>query len=142
MYKDFSKRRDIILSSNKKFNEKKRICLTKNSQINENCDDRASLDLEIFEKKIEKIQFCASGCSLLIASCYLFEKILIKKTINQVKILLDKYEKMINFQKIIPELHGLNALVMVKNHPNRLVCVNIPVKLLKNQLGNYEKNQN
>ncbi|AJR11978.1 nitrogen fixation protein NIFU [Mesomycoplasma dispar] len=142
MYNDFLKRREIILNSNNKFKEKKRNCASENNQINDNCEDSAVLDLEIFENKIKKIQFCASGCSLLIASCYLFEQILINKTVEEALILLDKYEKMINFQKIIPELQDLNALFMVKNHPNRLICVGLSLNLLKFTIKNNEKNQN
>ncbi|AJC49971.1 iron-sulfur cluster assembly scaffold protein [Mycoplasma flocculare] len=142
MYKDFNKRRDIILNANKKFKEKIRVCVSKNNQINQNCEDSVSLDLEILENKLKKIQFCASGCSLLIASCYLFEKILLDKTIQETKNLLNKYNEMINFQKIIPDLYDLNALFMVKNHQNRVVCVSLAKNLLRKVIKNYGKNQN
>ncbi|MBG0730931.1 iron-sulfur cluster assembly scaffold protein [Mycoplasma sp. 'Moose RK'] len=139
MYNDFTRRQKIIIESNKNFKEKRRVCHSNQLKRNENCDEFALVDLKISQGKVTKIQFCAQGCHLLVASCFLFEKILFGKDVKKSIFLIEKYRKMIDFGKIDPDLLDLNALVMTKSHPNRVSCVKIAADLLEEKLKKYGK---
>lgn len=139
MYSDFNTRRTIISEAAKKHSEKKVFCKSNYLHRNRFCDDKLQLDLYVFEQKIIKINFCASGCTLILASSQILENILLNKNIFEARTIINKFKNMLENQQVDLDLGDLNAFVNVKNHLNRLVCVQLPIEALELEILDENK---
>lgn len=139
MYSDFSTRRTIISQAAQKFAQKKGLCKSNYLHRNSFCDDKLQLDLQIIKQKITKIDFCASGCALILASCHILENVLLNKDISEITNFIGKFKNMLQNQEIDLVLGDLNAFVNTKNHLNRLTCVKLPLEALEIEILNESK---
>lgn len=112
----------------------------------ESCADYLEFDFKIKDKKIENLRFNGQGCAFFIASTDMLCEEINGLTISEFICFIDKYEKLI-YGKIkeeseIKELGKLAVFENVKKHFNRLDCVQMlskPLKEIIERLKNNEK---
>src|SRR5574344_763948 len=86
---------------------------------NESCIDNLDIMYKIRDNKIEDICFDGEACAISTSATSIMIKTMIGKTIDEAKVIVDNYEKMINEEEYDKELLGeLNVYDEIYKQPN------------------------
>lgn len=103
------------------------------------CIDDIQVFLDIKDNVIKKCYFYGLGCAISISSTDIFCQIFENKTIQDAKVILNEYKKMIDAKNYNEELlDELIAFYNVPNQPNRIKCSLIGHDAFKYALDGYE----
>lgn len=123
-------KREKILSHYE--NPKNRGLFDDNSYIkvnmnNESCIDEIHLMVKIVDDKIVDIRFDGEACAICISAASIMIQILIGKTIEEVKMILDSYKNMINGHEYdVTVLEDAIVYADISRQPNRKTCALLP----------------
>ncbi len=99
---------------------------------NESCIDNLDIMYKIRDNKIEDICFDGEACAISTSATSIMIKTMIGKTIDEAKVIVDNYEKMINEEEYDKELLGeLNVYDEIYKQPNRKKCALLPFESIK-----------
>lgn len=109
----------------------------------ESCIDNLDFMMKIENDKVVDIKFDGEACAISTSASSIMIRLLIGKGLDEVRNILDNYNKMINEEKYDEEILGeLNVYNDICKQPNRKGCALIPVKAINKVLevfGNGEK---
>ena len=128
-------KREIILD--KYQNQKNKGLVNDNNYItiksnNESCIDDLDIQYKIESGIITDIHFDGEACAISTSATSIMIRMLIGKTLNEAKIILENYENMINEKEYDKELlEELNVYDEIYLQPNRKKCAFLPFTSLK-----------
>ncbi|MCV3728562.1 iron-sulfur cluster assembly scaffold protein [Ureaplasma miroungigenitalium] len=89
----------------------------------ESCIDDITVFMKIKDDIVTEIKFLGTGCAIATASTDIMLNCLVNKHLNDVKIIIAEYEKMLLNQEYNEDLlDELIAFYNVKKQPNRIRC--------------------
>ena len=101
---------------------------TRNSSCVDNIDVMAKLENGIFID----IRFDGEACAISTSATSIMIKTLIGKTVDEVKVIIDNYEKMINEEEYDKDVLGeLIVYDTVSKQPSRKKCATLPFESIK-----------
>ena len=124
-------RREIIMDNymypyNKEVPNDKETFIKVNSN-NESCIDNIDIYLKIEDDTIKKIYFDGEACAISTSATSLFLQKIVGKSIEEVKNILENYQKMINEEDYDKDLlEELTIYDSVALQPNRKKCALLP----------------
>ncbi len=105
----------------------------------ETCIDNIDLYILFEDDKIKDIHFNGEACAISTASSSIMIKLLIGKTINEVKELINNYYNMINEKDYNGEiLEEANCFEDIYKQKNRIGCATIPWSGIEKAIEEYE----
>ena len=128
-------KREIILDNYQ--NPKNKGLVNDNNYItiksnNESCIDDLDIQYKIEKGIITDIHFDGEACAISTSATSIMIRMLIGKTIEEAKIILEKYENMINEKEYDKHLlEELNVYDEIYLQPNRKKCAFLPFTSLK-----------
>ena len=107
---------------------------------NESCIDNLDIQYKIENGIIEDIHFDGEACAISTSATSIMIRHLIGKTVEEARLVLESYEKMINAEEYDEKLLGeLNTYEETYLQPNRKNCALLPFESLKKVLNIEEK---
>lgn len=104
---------------------------------NESCIDNIDLMVKIKDKKIEDIVFDGEACAISTSATSIMIKTFIGKNIEEIKKIINHYEKMINEEIYEADKLGeLNVYEDIYKQPNRKKCALLPIIAIKKIIDN------
>ena len=107
---------------------------------NESCIDNIDLFIKIVDNIIVDVYFMGEACAISTSATSIMIRLLLNKSIDDVLLLIDNYEKMINGleynSNILEETIVYNEIYKQQNRKN---CAMLPWKGLKKALEQYER---
>ena len=95
-----------------------------------------------FEDKIKDVHFEGEACAISTSATSIMIKLLIGKTVDEVKNLITNYYNMIDEKEYNPEvLEEANCYDEIYKQQNRKNCATIPWRALEKALAKYEENK-
>lgn len=111
----------------------------KTNMNSETCIDNIDLYILFEDNKIKDIHFNGEACAISTASSSIMIKLLIGKTINEVKELINNYYNMINEKDYDAEiLEEANCFEDIYKQKNRIGCATIPWNGIEKAIEEYE----
>ena len=105
------------------------------------CIDDIDLYLDIENNIIKDIHFEGEACAISTSATSIMIKLILNKTIDEVKEIINNYYKMIEHKEYnIDLLEEANCYDEIYLQQNRIACATIPWKGLEKALKEYEKN--
>ena len=139
---DSNLRREIIIDNyqnpvnRKKIDNKEFI---HSSNRSDSCIDNIDLFVKIKNGIIEDLYFDGEACAITTSATSIMIKKIIGKSLDEVKVLMDNYYKMIDEKEYNQELLGeLLAYSEIYLQPNRKKCALFPFETLKKAINEYE----
>ena len=108
---------------------------------NESCGDDVRVFIKVKEGNIEDIKFLGNGCAISQSSTSMMTEQLIGKTLDQAKLLIEEFKKMISGEREFPqsdEYFELSALKGVIKFPVRVKCATLAWNTVKSGILDYE----
>ncbi|OGV28782.1 MAG: SUF system NifU family Fe-S cluster assembly protein [Legionellales bacterium RIFCSPHIGHO2_12_FULL_35_11] len=107
------------------------------------CGDKLTVYLNIKENIVEDASFVGCGCAISQASASLMTDSLKGKTVEEVRILFDKFHAMLTSDEPQSDLNDDKLVVLagVKTFPARVKCATLAWHTLDAALKNYHKNE-
>ncbi len=106
----------------------------------ETCIDNIDLYVLFEDGKIKDVHFDGEACAISTSATSIMIKLLIGKTIEEVKNLITNYYNMIDEKEYNPELlEEANCYDEIYKQQNRKSCATIPWHALEKALAVYEK---
>lgn len=106
----------------------------------ETCIDNIDLYVLFEDGKIKDVHFDGEACAISTSATSIMIKLLIGKTIEEVKNLITNYYNMIDEKEYNPELlEEANCYDEIYKQQNRKSCATIPWHALEKALAIYEK---
>lgn len=106
----------------------------------ETCIDNIDLYVLFEDGKIKDVHFDGEACAISTSATSIMIKLLIGKTIEEVKNLITNYYNMIDEKEYNPELlEEANCYDEIYKQQNRKSCATIPWHALEKALAAYEK---
>lgn len=106
----------------------------------ETCIDNIDLYVLFEDGKIKDVHFNGEACAISTSATSIMIKLLIGKTIEEVKNLITNYYNMIDEKEYNPELlEEANCYDEIYKQQNRKSCATIPWRALEKALAVYEK---
>lgn len=107
---------------------------------NASCVDNIDVMAKIEDNVIKDIRFDGEACAISTSATSIMIKTFIGKTIEESKIIIENYEKMINEEqydeKIIEELIVYDEIY---KQPSRKRCALLPIEAIKKIVDSYNK---
>lgn len=108
----------------------------------ETCIDNIDLYVLFEDDKIKDVHFEGEACAISTSATSIMIKLLIGKTIDEVKNLITNYYNMIDEKEYNPEvLEEANCYDEIYKQRNRKNCATIPWRALEKALAKYEENK-
>lgn len=112
----------------------------KENTNNESCIDNIDVQMKIEDNIIKDIRFDGEACAISTSATSIMIKILLDKSIEEAKDIIENYENMINEKEYKEELlEELNVYNETYKQPNRKKCALLPFESVKKILIRYEK---
>lgn len=112
----------------------------KENTNNESCIDNIDVQMKIEDNIIKDIRFDGEACAISTSATSIMIKILLNKSIEEAKDIIENYENMINEKEYKEELlEELNVYNETYKQPNRKKCALLPFESVKKILIRYEK---
>lgn len=138
----FEQKREIIMSNYLKPSFKKDVQNKKIESFSNSCGDYLEADYIVENKILKDLHFNGNGCAYFISSANLLCKYINNKTIDESLYFIDLFEKNIAGKPLSnEEKNKLGELLVFDNvnqHANRLDCVQMLSKPLKEKLKNEQ----
>ncbi len=133
---------DIILEH---YKEPRNAGTIENAQIksrgyNESCGDDIRVFIKVEDDKIADIKFVGNGCAISQSSSSMMTEQLIGKTLDEAKLFIDDFKKMITGERAFPDddaYFELSALKGVIKFPVRVKCATLAWNTVKNGIAEY-----
>jgi len=104
------------------------------------CIDDIDLYLDIENNIIKDIHFEGEACAISTSATSIMIRLILNKTIDEVKEIIDNYYKMIEHKEYnIDLLEEANCYDEIYLQQNRIACATIPWKGLEKALKKYEE---
>lgn len=104
---------------------------------NQSCIDNINIYLKLDNNKISDIKFDGEACVIAISSTSILSELLIGKTVDAAKNILDNYFNMIEEHKYNKELLGeANVFDDMYKQPSRKTCATLFARGIGNYLSN------
>ncbi|MBQ8193672.1 MAG: SUF system NifU family Fe-S cluster assembly protein [Bacilli bacterium] len=111
----------------------------KTNMNSETCIDNIDLYILFEDNKIKDIHFNGEACAISTAASSIMIKLLIGKTIAEVKELINNYYNMINEKEYNAEiLEEANCFEDIYKQKNRIGCATIPWNGIEKAIHEYE----
>lgn len=111
----------------------------KTNMNSETCIDNIDLYILFEDNKIKDIHFNGEACAISTAASSIMIKLLIGKTIAEVKELINNYYNMINEKEYNAEiLEEANCFEDIYKQKNRIGCATIPWNGIEKAIQEYE----
>lgn len=140
---DENLKRDIILDNYTNPQNKARLDDEEYIKVNTNnssCIDNIDLWIKIKNDKIEDIKFDGEACAISTASTSIMTKELIGKTLEEAKVFIDNFYKMVEEQDYDKEsLNEALAFDTIYKQANRKTCATLPYKGILDAIEQYKK---
>ncbi len=108
----------------------------------ESCIDNLDFMMKIEEGIVKDIRFDGEACAISTSATSIMIRSLIGKTVEEVKVIIDNYRKMINEEEYDSEILGeLNVYDEICRQPNRKNCALLPSVAINDMLGEVENNE-
>ena len=108
----------------------------------ETCIDNIDLYVLFEDDKIKDVHFEGEACAISTSATSIMIKLLIGKTVDEVKNLITNYYNMIDEKEYNPEvLEEANCYDEIYKQQNRKNCATIPWRALEKALAKYEENK-
>lgn len=109
----------------------------------ENCIDDLSFMMKIENNIIEDIRFDGEACAISTSATSIMIRILIGKTVDEAKKILNNYKNMIEEKDYDKNLLGeLSVYDSISKQPNRKNCALLPNRAINNMLEELNKKNN
>lgn len=109
----------------------------------ENCIDDLSFMMKIENNIIEDIRFDGEACAISTSATSIMIRILIGKTVDEAKKILNNYKNMIEEKDYDKNLLGELAVYdSISKQPNRKNCALLPNRAINNMLEELNKKNN
>lgn len=103
------------------------------------CIDDLKVQVKIANGIVEDVRFDGVACTISTSSTSIMSDLIKGQTVQQAKIIIEEYEKMINQQPYdVDLLAEAYALHTVYKQANRINCATIGIKGMKELLTNHE----
>ena len=139
---DSNLRREIIVDNYQNPVNRKKIdddSFVVGSTISDSCIDNITLFVKFKDDIIEDIYFDGEACAITTSATSIMIKMLIGKSIQYAKELMDNYYNMIDEKEYDENSLGeLNAYSEIYMQPNRKKCAIFPFETLKKVIKKYE----
>ena len=101
------------------------------------CGDRLTLYVKLENDRISDVAFQGSGCAISKASASLMTEALKGKTIDEARVLFDRFHDMVTSSPDTPppDLGKLSVLSGVREYPTRIKCASLAWHTLKAALS-------
>ena len=104
------------------------------------CIDDITVQLDLDEDKIRDIRFDGVACTISTASTSIMSDLLIGKTLEEAKVVIDNYRNMIDNKDYDPDvLEEANVFQNVYKQANRIKCATIGWDAVADMLKGKEK---
>jgi len=144
---DYQEKRSIIMKHYE--NPKNRGLIDNDKYIkshinNDNCIDELDLMINIDDNVISDIRFDGEACSICISSTSIMISLLIGKSVEEVKVLIDNFKKMIETEDYDKtKLGSANVFDDISKQPNRKTCALLPWLAVEKIVGGgFVRNRN
>ena len=112
------------------------------STVSDSCIDNITLFVKFDGELIKDIYFDGEACAITTSATSIMIKLLIGKTIDEAKELMDNYYNMIDEKEYDSNMLGeLNAYSEIYMQPNRKKCAIFPFEVLKKVIVKYQNNR-
>ena len=109
------------------------------STVSDSCIDNITLFVKFDGDIIRDIYFDGEACAITTSATSIMIKLLIGKTIDEAKKLMDNYYNMIDEKEYDSNMLGeLNAYSEIYMQPNRKKCAIFPFEVLKKVIEKYK----
>ena len=109
------------------------------NQNSESCIDDLDFIVKIEDNKIKDIRFDGEACAISTSASNIMSRLLIGKSIEEVKDILNNYKNMIEEKEYNEKkLEDLNVYDNISKQPNRVNCALLPMKAVNKILGEIE----
>ncbi len=108
---------------------------------NESCGDDVRVFIRLKDGKIDDMKFMGNGCAISQSSTSMMTEQLLGKTLDEAKVLIDEFKRMMSGEKEFPESDDyfeLSALKGVVKFPVRVKCATLAWNTAKNGILDYE----
>ena len=96
------------------------------------CIDNLDYKVKIENNKIKDIKYDGEACAISTSSSSIMSELLVGKTIEEAKNIIDNFEKMINEEEYDKDvLKDANCYDEISKQPNRIKCATMPYEALK-----------
>ena len=96
------------------------------------CIDNLDYKVKIENNKIKDINYDGEACAISTSSSSIMSELLVGKTIEEAKYIIDNFEKMINEEEYDKDvLKDANCYDEISKQPNRIKCATMPYEALK-----------
>ncbi|WP_223658006.1 iron-sulfur cluster assembly scaffold protein [Mycoplasma tauri] len=136
---NFEEKRNIIMNHYLKPNNRKEVNEKKIVSFSNSCGDELVADYSIEDGVLKDIHFMGSGCAYFVSSSDMLCDYLKGRKVSECIFLIDEFEKIIHSKESTNEMEKmgeLNVFLNVQKHSNRLDCVQMLSKPLKEKLQN------
>lgn len=108
----------------------------------ESCIDNLDFMMKVEDGVVKDIRFDGEACAISTSATSIMIRSLIGKTLEEVKVIIDNYRKMINEEEYDSEVLGeLNVYDEICKQPNRKNCALLPSIAINDMLGEVENNE-
>jgi len=146
MFMDTNLKREIIIDNYENPYHKKEISdnsYLKANTHNESCIDNIDLFIKVKDNIIIDAYFNGEACAITTSATSIMLKKIIGSTLDDIKKLINEYNKMINEDSYDNILLGeLNAYQDISKQPSRIKCATLPFVTLNKVLNIYEGEKN
>ncbi len=142
---DNNLRREIILDNYQ--NPMNRGLIEDNSYLKVNTNSESCIDNLFFMMKVENgiikdIRFDGEACAISTSATSIMIRKLIGKSVDEARVILDNYKKMINEEDYNSEVLGeLNVYDEICKQPNRKNCALLPEDAVCKMLKELDQNE-
>ena len=107
---------------------------------NESCIDNLDIEIKVSNNIIEDIRFDGEACAISTSATSIIIKMLIGKSVNEARRILQNYDNMIEERPYDKELLGeLNVYDEIYKQPNRKKCALLPRDAIVKMLNRLDE---
>ncbi len=104
----------------------------------EACDDFFKVYIEVEEDEIKKARFEGNGCAISVASTDVLLNLIENKKINEVKDIINTYERFLNGEIESTGYEILDHFKLVQEHKSRIKCASVTLENLRKEIIKHD----